>query len=453
MHRLAGFFVAFIDPVRIDPFARPCAGQEPDGVRRGLDEERARRHRRRLYREDRRQDRRQLCRKLGARQTDRTGRAGGYFHLRRHRLDGLCDRQEEHQRADAGQSARQQHGADRAEGFQDRQCRDRAGLRSRKTRRRRQDRHRRRQSGAGRQIRQGGAGEARRVAAAAPKFAMAENVRAALALVARGEAVLGIVYSTDAKVEPGVKIVGTFPADSHPAIIYPVAATATAKAGSRRTISPSCARRPPRPSSRNTASRSSSARQPERVFDISPTEWTAIQLSLRVAAVATLVATPLGIARGVAAGAARLLGQVDARCADPSAAGAAAGRDRLSAAADVRQARPGRRVARRPSRHRVRVPLDRRGAGLRHHVVSAAGAADPAVDRGGRPAGWSRPRARWALRPGGCSAPSRCRWRCRACWPAWCSALPRRSANSAPPSPSCRIFPAKPRPFPRRSIR
>src|SRR5580658_4369283 len=66
--------------------------------------------------------------------------------------------------------------------------------------------------------------------AAAPKFAMAESVRAALALVARGEAVLGIVYATDAKVEPGVKIIGTFPADSHPAIIYPVAATSTAKA-------------------------------------------------------------------------------------------------------------------------------------------------------------------------------------------------------------------------------
>jgi molybdate transport system substrate-binding protein len=64
---------------------------------------------------------------------------------------------------------------------------------------------------------------------AEPKFAMAERVRAALTLVARGEAVLGIVYSTDAKVEPGVKIVGTFPADSHPTIIYPVAATVTAK--------------------------------------------------------------------------------------------------------------------------------------------------------------------------------------------------------------------------------
>jgi molybdate transport system substrate-binding protein len=65
--------------------------------------------------------------------------------------------------------------------------------------------------------------------AAESKFAMAESVRAALTLVARGEAALGIVYSTDAKVEPGVKIVGTFPADSHPPIIYPVAATTTAK--------------------------------------------------------------------------------------------------------------------------------------------------------------------------------------------------------------------------------
>lgn len=64
--------------------------------------------------------------------------------------------------------------------------------------------------------------------AAERKVAMAENVRAALALVARNEAVLGIVYSTDAKVEPGVKVVGTFPASSHPAIVYPVAATSTA---------------------------------------------------------------------------------------------------------------------------------------------------------------------------------------------------------------------------------
>jgi molybdate transport system substrate-binding protein len=61
------------------------------------------------------------------------------------------------------------------------------------------------------------------------KMAMAENVRAALVLVARGEAPLGIVYETDAKIDPGVKIVGVFPEDSHPPIIYPVALTKDAK--------------------------------------------------------------------------------------------------------------------------------------------------------------------------------------------------------------------------------
>jgi molybdate transport system substrate-binding protein len=62
-----------------------------------------------------------------------------------------------------------------------------------------------------------------------PKMAMTANVRAALVLVARGEAPLGIVYSTDAKVEPGVKVVGVFPENSHDPIIYPVAATVGAK--------------------------------------------------------------------------------------------------------------------------------------------------------------------------------------------------------------------------------
>jgi molybdate transport system substrate-binding protein len=93
--------------------------------------------------------------------------------------------------------------------------------------------------------------------AAAPKLAMAENTRVALAMVARGEAPLGIVYTTDAngtwhcgdrwqhcvenlnvlrpgpralaEVSPSVKVIGTFPADSYPAIVYPVAATLTAK--------------------------------------------------------------------------------------------------------------------------------------------------------------------------------------------------------------------------------
>jgi molybdate transport system substrate-binding protein len=65
----------------------------------------------------------------------------------------------------------------------------------------------------------------------AGRIAAAQNVRAALALVARGEAPLGIVYRTDAAVEPGVRIVGGFPAGSHPPIIYPMALTRSAGPG------------------------------------------------------------------------------------------------------------------------------------------------------------------------------------------------------------------------------
>jgi molybdate transport system substrate-binding protein len=54
-------------------------------------------------------------------------------------------------------------------------------------------------------------------------LARGENVRATLAFVARGESPLGIVYDTDAKVEPAVRVVGLFPDNSHPPIVYPVA--------------------------------------------------------------------------------------------------------------------------------------------------------------------------------------------------------------------------------------
>jgi molybdate transport system substrate-binding protein len=57
----------------------------------------------------------------------------------------------------------------------------------------------------------------------AGKLAEAENVRAALALVSRGEAPLGIVYQTDAAADPDVKVVAVFPDDSHPPIVYPIA--------------------------------------------------------------------------------------------------------------------------------------------------------------------------------------------------------------------------------------
>ena len=56
-----------------------------------------------------------------------------------------------------------------------------------------------------------------------------ENVRAALAYVARGEAPLGIVYQTDAQAEKRVRVVGVFPEDSHPPITYPLALTVRAR--------------------------------------------------------------------------------------------------------------------------------------------------------------------------------------------------------------------------------
>jgi molybdate transport system substrate-binding protein len=61
------------------------------------------------------------------------------------------------------------------------------------------------------------------------RIAGADNVRSALALVARGEARLGIVYATDAKVEPRVRVVDTFPAGSHAPVVYPFAETAAAR--------------------------------------------------------------------------------------------------------------------------------------------------------------------------------------------------------------------------------
>jgi molybdate transport system substrate-binding protein len=62
------------------------------------------------------------------------------------------------------------------------------------------------------------------------KIAQAENVRAALLLVSRGEAPAGIVYQTDAAADTNVKIIGLFPEDTHPPIIYPIAITANATA-------------------------------------------------------------------------------------------------------------------------------------------------------------------------------------------------------------------------------
>jgi len=61
------------------------------------------------------------------------------------------------------------------------------------------------------------------------RLAPMKDVRAALVLVERGETHLGLVYATDAAISKKVRVVGTFPADSHPPIVYPVAVVSGAK--------------------------------------------------------------------------------------------------------------------------------------------------------------------------------------------------------------------------------
>ena len=135
---------------------------------------------------------------------------------------------------------------------------------------------------------------------------------------------------------------------------------------------------------------------------------------------------------------------LDARRA--SAAGAAAGRDRLSAADRVRP--PGSIGAFLADHLGIVFAFRWTGAALACGVMAfpLLVRADPAVDRGDRPPARGRRRDARRRRRAGCSSPSRCRWRCPACSPAWCSASPRRSASSARPSPSSPTFPARRRP-------
>lgn len=62
-----------------------------------------------------------------------------------------------------------------------------------------------------------------------PSLVEAENVRAALQLVARGEVEAGIVYASDAFAEPRVRVIATFPASTHPRIVYPAARIAASR--------------------------------------------------------------------------------------------------------------------------------------------------------------------------------------------------------------------------------
>jgi molybdate transport system substrate-binding protein len=70
----------------------------------------------------------------------------------------------------------------------------------------------------------------------APKVVRAENVRAALAFVARGETPLGIVYATDAFADKGARIVDTFPVDTYPPIVYPMGIVAASQSPTARRL-------------------------------------------------------------------------------------------------------------------------------------------------------------------------------------------------------------------------
>ena len=187
------------------------------------------------------------------------------------------------------------------------------------------------------------------------QVARAENVRAALALVSRGEAPFGIVYSTDALSDKGVKIVDTFPPDSYPPIVYPAAllgvqqvdgGQAAARLPSRRARprdlgeirvrvgSVSHART--QPGRGRNPGVESSRRGRERHLQPADRDR-----------------------RGLRTGTLLVPRKDAGRCDRASAARAAARRRGLCAAGALRQARTHREPARRVVRDRVRVPLDR----------------------------------------------------------------------------------------------
>ncbi len=123
-------------------------------------------------------------------------------------------------------------------------------------------------------------------------LAQAENVRAALLLVARGEAPLGIVYATDAAAEPNVRIVAAFPEDSHPPIIYPAALAKESKNADAKAFL-DLLRSAKRAHGLREAGLHGSGEVRHR--DMTPEEWTAVRLSLLVATTATLASLPFGV--------------------------------------------------------------------------------------------------------------------------------------------------------------
>ena len=335
----------------------------------------------------------ELCRHLDARQADRTGRAGRHLLFGRPETGWTSRWSISSSRRQTASFARQWTGADCTYGFDQRKHRDRP-------------RHRHRRSSpptatsrspTSNRCRPGNTArrhsDTRRVGSVGPKVAQAENVRAALAFVARGEAPLGIVYATDAKVEPAVKVVGAFRSRHRPIPIrwrrwrrfenptqrtlprFP--AIADGRTGLREIRLQLSSRR---------RRRGSGVLEP-----LTPQEWTAVVLSLRDRDGGDRWWRCRSASRSRGCWRAAVLGKIAARRARAPAAGAAAGGDRLSAAARVRHAR--RRSARSStSIFGIVFSFRWTGAALACGVMAfpADGARDPAVDRGGRPAAGGR---------------------------------------------------------------
>ena len=213
------------------------------------------------YRENRQEGDHLLRGQLGAGQADRGGRAGRHLHLGRPRLDGLpAQQQEPDQAGHALQPARQQPRADRAEGQQRQRSTIAARLRPRRLLGDGRLAMANVECGAGRQIRQGGAREARRLGQRG-RQGRAGRERARRAAAGRARRGARSASSTRPTPPPSRTSRSSAPSrrTRHPPIVYPVALTAElGNAGRARPSSPICVGLPPSRCSRHRASPCSS---------------------------------------------------------------------------------------------------------------------------------------------------------------------------------------------------
>ena len=199
-----------------------------------------------------------LCRELGARQADRAGRAGRPVHLGRSRLDGLCRRQEPDQGRHPRQPARQQDRADRAQGFARSRVAIKQGFDLAKALAGGKLAMANVDARAGRQVRQGGAREARRLGRReGPARAGRECARGARCWWRAARRRSASSTRPTPRPSPTSRSSAPSPRTRHPPIIYPAAVTKEAKNRRRQGVPrlPAAAPRRGRPS-RSRASRS-----------------------------------------------------------------------------------------------------------------------------------------------------------------------------------------------------